>query len=283
MAPVIKMPHYLHFYAGGSLAAVLFLNHWIDDDSDPSLTDLKIIENQKKIVVPVWITSDFHCPYTLIARRSLEEANKRYPHVKLEVKWNPVQVRTTLPSVGTKGWVEWEEKFLGPGGAEGAQREREFLKERGEMFGLSYATDVTNARLGSTINAHRMSYQALRQFGANKQDALVQLVYRALHEDLKDISSPWVLSELAEQVGFTKNDVVQYLHTDMDRALVLEMVLQNREKKHLNQVPQMHFKGKYYPVNGMQSPDTYAEVLQRYDTYRREELLRRGVTSSLAA
>ena len=154
---------------------------------------------------------------------SLEEAAKRYPNVVLDIRWNPTFVNSTLPMVGSMDFLQWEQKYFSEPDAHRAQLERNLQAERGKLFGLNINPDKTGVRISQTTNAHRVMYQTYKQKGNAAQDKLAILLYKAYQEDGKDIGSPWVLAEIAQHIGLAKEDVVQYLHTEMDRALVTKV------------------------------------------------------------
>eukprot|EP00754_Rhynchopus_humris_P044506 Rhum_TRINITY_DN4207_c0_g1::Rhum_TRINITY_DN4207_c0_g1_i1::g.13381::m.13381 len=284
MAPVISLPKHLHLYAAGSLASILGIHYFLDDTSDPSLTDLFIDERRQTIRVPIWITTDFHCPFSLVARASLATAAARYPHIDLEVKWHPALLYTSLPQAGAMSRTAWLEKFFTTEQAAGIEAAREVAVEKGRLLGLSLRPEPSPL-VGSSINAHRVAFQVLEQYGPKAQDEFVVSVFKAMQEENEDVGSPWVLARLASRIGMDEADVLQYLHTEMDREVIVDFALLSRgglegkeaERAPVGQVPQMNFKGKFLPVIGLQSPDTYAEVLQRYDDYLKTQLRKRGV------
>ena len=282
--------------------------HTHTDTSDPSLTDLVIDERRQTIRVPVWITTDFHCPFSLVARTSLAAAAARYPHIELEVKWHPALLYTSLPQAGAMRRDAWLEKFFTSEQAAGIKAAHAVAVEKGRQLGLSLKPEPAPL-VGSSMNAHRVAFQTLEQYGPKAQDDFVVSVYKAIQEENQDVGSPWLLAKLASRIGMEETDALQYLHTELDRELIVDVCGQKKKKKKkrkekgkaaasffffsgvlgflrthththtqfallsrgglegkdaqrapIGQVPQMNFKGKYLPVIGLQSPDTYAEV-----------------------
>eukprot|EP01059_Diplonema_ambulator_P034061 TRINITY_DN744_c1_g1_i2.p1 TRINITY_DN744_c1_g1~~TRINITY_DN744_c1_g1_i2.p1 ORF type:complete len:273 (+),score=66.07 TRINITY_DN744_c1_g1_i2:42-821(+) len=259
MTQVIVVPRFLKTIAATTLGGVWFLHYVVDDGIPPSMRVLEIDEERKVVKVPVWISSDFHCPWSLMARRSLEAAARECPEVELEIKWHPMAIHSTLPTVGALHMKAWMDATQPPGLWDWYADPDGVYMSRSRMFDINPAMNPKQL-IGSSVNAHRISYHCLKEYGHQTQDRLVQRIFRAFIEEAKDISSPWVLCELAADVGMNRNETLKYLHTSVDQELIEHMCVSSREHPLIKGSPQMNFKCTIEPVTGIQKPEAYAEV-----------------------
>ncbi|KAJ9450586.1 hypothetical protein DIPPA_09366 [Diplonema papillatum] len=277
MAPVIVIPKHVHTLAAASLGGVLLAHFLIDDGIPPSFSSLEIDEKQRRIKVPLWITADFHCPWSFLARRSLQIACERYPEVELEIKWHPMVLHTTVPVVGGMPMKEWADRSMPVNYWNEFSKPDNPLHLRAQQLGAELNLSPKQL-IGSTINAHRVSYQVLDQLGPKEQDEVVQAIYSAFFQKRLDITSPFVLADIAADIGLDRDDVLRYLHTELDRTLISKMTVDSRENLNIKASPQMNFACRVRPLVGIHSPDTYSEVLGEYSAYLKQELNNRGIT-----
>jgi predicted DsbA family dithiol-disulfide isomerase len=85
------------------------------------------------------------------------------------------------------------------------------LNQIGQTFGINFSW---GGKIGPTRDAHRLIHLTQTKKNAELQDHLVMALFRAYHEEEKDINDRTVLTELADQAGLDKEEVESYLLND---------------------------------------------------------------------
>eukprot|EP01060_Flectonema_neradi_P008966 TRINITY_DN16419_c0_g1_i1.p1 TRINITY_DN16419_c0_g1~~TRINITY_DN16419_c0_g1_i1.p1 ORF type:complete len:307 (+),score=27.77 TRINITY_DN16419_c0_g1_i1:48-923(+) len=276
----VKISKHLPLGATLALGAVLGL-HWVVDGGFPqSKASLKIDEERKVIIVPVWITADFMCPWSFLARKSLAQAQKDFPNVELVVKWNPVLLYSNLPIVGNIPMGVWAETAQTIG-----RRKWEILKDpegglidKGIMLGADIKLSDTQL-VGSPLNAHKAAFRTLQLLGPDWQDKMVMALYSEMWEKQGEISSPWNILKVIKKanIPLDHQEIMEYLMSDQDNKVVQRIALLSREKGKMFGSPQMNFACRVEPVVGITRPTDYARVLEEYQQYLYQELNDRGI------
>ena len=159
------------------------------------------------------VISDVMCPWCFIGKRRLERAMELVPERPFEIRWRPFQLDATIPPDGMDRQAYLERKF---GGAENAQRLYNQIGTVGAEVGIDFAFDRIR-RTPNTVNAHR-----LIRLGAHhdREDAVVERLFRAYFLEGGDIGDPGLLSELAGDAGLDAQEAARFLAGDEERTAV---------------------------------------------------------------
>ena len=159
------------------------------------------------------IFSDVVCPWCFIGKRRLEAALSDRPQSDLLVRWRAFQLNPDMPAEGMDRQAYRERKF---GGAENAQRLYNQIGTVGAEVGIDFAFDRIR-RTPNTVNAHR-----LIRLGAHhdREDAVVERLFRAYFLEGGDIGDPGLLSELAGDAGLDAQEAARFLAGDEERTAV---------------------------------------------------------------
>lgn len=207
-----------------------------------------------KGLVRVDVVSDTVCPWCFIGKRRLETAIKKFQGQKsFEVRWHPFFLNPDAPKEGVNKMEMYCQKF-------GEQRVQQMVPMMTETFakeGLNYSME---GKTGSTLNSHRLIALAGRQ-GLDKQDKLVELLFRAYFTQGQFINDEQVLLKAAEEAGVI--GAQQLLDNDDElKSQVLHEVKTIAQAQGVTGVPFFIINDKYQ-LSGAQEPDTFAKVFER--------------------
>src|SRR4029079_498857 len=155
---------------------------------------------------PLAITgySDVICPWCYVGKRRLEAAlaGPGMPG-KLAFTWRPFELNPDMPAEGVERKAYRVRKF---GEARSAELDRN-MAQTGRELGIEFAFDRMR-RTPNTRLAHRLIWEAGRQ---DRQDALVERLFRAYFEEALDIGERAVLETLAAESGLDAAGVASAL------------------------------------------------------------------------
>jgi len=126
-----------------------------------------------------------------------------------------------------------------------------------EAAGLAFRQDLM-LRTPNTIDAHRLIWFAGRQ---DRQDAVMEAVFRAYFILGRDIGDPEVLADCAAEAGLDRATVVRFLGSDLADA---EMRASDRAAREagVNGVPSFFLDG-YSLFSGAMPAAQMAEAFRR--------------------
>lgn len=205
-----------------------------------------------KGVVRVDIVSDTVCPWCFIGKRRLETAIRKFQGQKsFEVRWHPFFLNPDAPKEGVNKIEMYNEKF-------GEQRVKQMIPMMTETFakeGLKYSME---GETGNTLNSHRLIALAGQQ-GLDKQDKLVELLFKAYFTEGMFINDKQVLLTAAEKAGV---EGAQQLLDDEDelKPEVLQEV--KTMGKGVTGVPFFVIDDKY-SLSGAQEADTFVKLFEK--------------------
>jgi predicted DsbA family dithiol-disulfide isomerase len=209
------------------------------------------------------IISDVVCPWCFIGKRHLERAlelwRARYPDEIPTVRWHPFQLNPQLPAGGVPRKQYLEKKFGGP---ERAKEIYARVSEAGKRAGIEFAFDAIEVQ-PNTVDAHRLLHYAGTR---GQQDAMAEALFRRYFEQGADLSDKATLADIAEQAGMNHHEVLTYLTSDADRALIEEQDRRARATG-VQGVPFFIFNQRL-ALSGAQPPDVIFEAMEK----TREEL-----------
>ncbi|KAK9828496.1 hypothetical protein WJX72_000378 [[Myrmecia] bisecta] len=198
------------------------------------------------------VVSDTVCPWCFIGKRRLESAIKQYQGPKqFEVRWHPYQLNPHAEEEGVNKLEYYKQKF-------GEERTNQIIPRMEATFaaeGLQYNMDGLT---GNTLDSHRLIAHAAQQ-GSDKQNKLVEELFKAYFTQGKYINDPAVLRAAAQNAGIEGAEEVIKDKNKYRAEVAQEMRTLGRG---VNGVPHFIIDGKY-SLSGAQDPSTFVEVFQR--------------------
>ncbi len=198
------------------------------------------------------IVSDTVCPWCFVGKRRFELALKLRPQPDLSLTWRPYQLNPTMPSEGVDRKTYLASKF---GDLEHAERFNARLRKVGKEVGINFRFDEIGVT-PNTVNSHRLVKFAKTH--DVKVTEVVEELYKAYFQKSENIGDLKVLSDIAVKAGLDANEFRDYLHSDDDRADILEQGATIR-RNGMTGVPCFIVEGKYV-VSGAQSPEIFHQI-----------------------
>ena len=204
--------------------------------------------------LPIIVYSDVICPWCYVGKRRLETALGA-PGMPQHVNftWRPFELNPDMPADGIERKVYRAQKF---GEARSAELDRN-MAQTGRELGIEFAFDRMQ-RTPNTRLAHRLIWEAERQ---GRQDAIVNLLFRAYFEEGLDIGASDVLTRLAAEAGLDAVGVEQAFAGADSLEAVVGLEEQGR-RMGIQGVPFFVLLGKY-GVSGAQPPEYWREALPK--------------------
>ncbi|KAL6051163.1 Thiol oxidoreductase FrnE [Balamuthia mandrillaris] len=220
---------------------------------------------EQKPTVEVVVVSDNICPWCFVGKRNMEQAFARFPHVSFKVFWKAFFLNPDIPEGGMTT-TEYMQNQYGIKEVPASIRER--LIKAGSKVGINFAPRV---RIYPTLRSHRLVEYAKAldaKEGGNtteKQNAVVEAIFKLYFEQEADISSVDVLVEAAGEVGLNKEEVRAYLESKRNEKEVMEEY-KEAALMGIHGVP--HFtisvpgNKKRVRLSGGQPPDAFMDALE---------------------
>ena len=203
---------------------------------------------------PITIYSDVICPWCYVGKRRLEAALASLDApVPLQFSWRPFELNPDMPAEGVERKVYRSQKF---GEARSAQLDAQMTKT-GRELGIEFAFDRMQ-RTPNTRLAHRLIWEADRQ---ERQDQVVERLFRGYFEEGCDIGRPDVLRAVAEEAGLDADRVEQAL-TGSESLEAVTALEQRGYAMGIQGVPFFIVAAKY-AVSGAQPPEFWSEALPK--------------------
>jgi predicted DsbA family dithiol-disulfide isomerase len=141
------------------------------------------------------VFSDFICPWCYIGHRRLTLAREALGgELAVDVRWLPFELN---PGMHVGGYDRREYRSAKFGSWEQSQRLDAGTVEAGAPDGVEFRYDLMT-RTPNTMAAHQLVWSAR---DTERQDDLVQRLFRAYFTEGRDISERAVLAELAQAAG----------------------------------------------------------------------------------
>jgi len=202
------------------------------------------------------IVSDAICPWCYIGKRQLERALATLEEegLRFSVHWNPFQLNPDMPKEGRDRMAYRAQKF---GSAEKARALDERVGNAAAGVGLQFRQDLM-LRTPNTLDAHRLIWFAGRE---DRQDAVMEAVFKAYFTQGRDIGDRDVLADCAAEGGLDRTTVADFLAGDMAANEMLAADRAAREAG-VNGVPSFFLDG-YGLFSGAMPAETMAEALRK--------------------
>lgn len=161
--------------------------------------------NERALTVDIY--SDVICPWCYVGKRRLERALKAWDGVPVNIRWRPFQLNPTLPRNGMDRRQYLDAKFGSPAAAQAIYGQ---VSTAGTDEGISFAF-ARIARTPNTFAAHRLIWLAGHH---DKQDEMVELLFRQYFLEGGDVGSIETLSLAAAQAGLDQAATETFLTGD---------------------------------------------------------------------
>eukprot|EP00117_Sycon_ciliatum_P047429 scpid82829/ scgid5843/ len=153
----------------------------------------------------------------------------------------------------------------GPQAAESAKSKSGHLHQLAAKLGIEFDS---NRIISSTIKSHCLVDYA-SSFGVQKQNELVEVLFRGYFADGRLISSNEFLLEAAEKVGLNRAEAESHIDSTAVQARVRGEVDEGRSDYGVNGVPHFIISNQSepnkqpYSFSGAQPPETFTSVFER--------------------
>ena len=223
--------------------------NWHFGQSEPSNSPIRI----EAIV-------DTICPWCYIGKKRLEKALSREKLDNMIIHWRPFLLNPDMPSGGIDRKLYLSAKF---GGSESAERVYKAIEDAGSAVGIDFRFDMIKVTPDST-DSHRLIFKVCAERPA-VGNALVEDLFAAYFLEGQDISNHELLADIAVGHGEDRNEILEYLASDMDRDFVGQ---ENRvaHQMGVTGVPCFLFNSRH-ALSGAQESD----ILQRMIRLARQE------------
>lgn len=213
-------------------------------------------ETTKLEPLTIDIVSDVMCPWCYIGKRRMETALASLGgEIPLDIRWRAYQLDPTLPKTGKDRRQYLEEKFGGP---DGAKRAYQTVRDAGAEEKIPFDFEAIEVS-ANTLDAHRLIRWAGSQ-GAETQDKMVEILFRAYFEEGRNIGDDDVLVDVATEAGLDPAVVRKLLDDGADRKAV-ESDIEAARTMGVTGVPCFILAGKYAVV-GAQSAETIVQAIR---------------------
>ncbi|KPA22635.1 DSBA-like thioredoxin domain protein [Shimia sp. SK013] len=198
------------------------------------------------------ILSDPICPWCLIGKTRLEKAMEAEDDHPFTIEWHPFQLNPDMPKAGMDRREYLETKF---GGKENAVRVYDEIARHAEEEGIDIDFGAIQ-RTPNTVDAHRLIHWAGIE---NKQNDVVNALFKAYFKEGRDIGNAEVLADLADTAGMDAAVVAKLLSSDADIESIQQRDAHSREMG-VNSVPTF-IVANQHAVPGAQSVELWRQVM----------------------
>lgn len=193
-----------------------------------------------------------------VGKRRLEKALTHVDRsrVNVSIHWHPFELDPDLPTDGSLLKMDrYRQKF-------GDKRVEQMLPamiETGRKEGIEFSY---GGPIGSTFDSHRLLYYVAQQSnGIEKQNQLIDLLFEASFEKEKDLSNHTLLANLAEKLGYSSRDILNFLQSDLYRKEVRREINENYQRG-ITGVPYF-LLNKRIELSGAQDPHVFIQAFQK--------------------
>lgn len=161
--------------------------------------------NDRALAVEVY--SDVICPWCYVGKRRLERALKTWDGVPVNIRWRPFQLNPTMPRNGMDRRQYLDAKFASPAAAQAIYDQ---VSTAGTEEGIHFDFERI-ARTPNTFAAHRLIWLAGHH---DKQDEMVEMLFRQYFLEGGDIGNIETLSQAAAHAGLDRAAIETFLAGD---------------------------------------------------------------------
>ena len=168
------------------------------------------------------VFADTICGWCFIGHRNLNEALKKFPNIKFDIRHIPFQLNPDMPTEGISREKYLEIKF---GGKENAAPMYENMKLKAKDSGMNFHLDKI-IKTPNTVLSHLLIILS-EQF--NLQNEIKEKIYRSYFIDGLDIGDLNILIDIAKQDNIQENVVKDFIN-EKNIELVNSKISIAREK-----------------------------------------------------
>jgi predicted DsbA family dithiol-disulfide isomerase len=161
--------------------------------------------NERALTVEVY--SDVICPWCYVGKRRLERALKAWDGGPVNIRWRPFQLNPTMPRNGMDRRQYLDAKFGSPAAVQAIYGQ---VAAAGVDEGIPFAFERI-VRTPNTFAAHRLIWLAGHH---DKQDEMVELLFRQYFLEGGDIGNIETLSQAAAHAGLDRAGIKTFLSGD---------------------------------------------------------------------
>jgi predicted DsbA family dithiol-disulfide isomerase len=208
------------------------------------------------VLVEIW--SDIVCPWCYIGKRRFESALDQFEHAdEVDVRWRSFELDPHAPFRRSGSMAEHLAAKYGMSVDEAADR-LEHMDRLAEKEGLTY--DLAHTQGGNTFAAHRLIHLGYDKDAATGA-ALKEALLSAYFTELRPVSEPEVLQEIAVNAGLDPDEVTELLDGDRFAG---EVRADEADAAALGCTGVPFFViDRAFAVPGAQDSDTFLTVLRR--------------------
>jgi predicted DsbA family dithiol-disulfide isomerase len=215
------------------------------------------------ISIQVDLVSDFVCPWCWLGYKQYAQAAKG-AKPRPSMTFRPYMLDPTVPEEG-QDYREYMTAKFGADSKDRLKDSRERLEDAGKEYGIAFNFSAITRRPNS-LNAHRLLKWAQ---GQEAGDAVAEAIFRAFHEEGKDIGDTDVLVTIANDAGLDGELIRDLLARDDDKLEIQQEIMFFRGLG-ISGVPTFIYNGQF-AVQGAQDPDKHRRAFK--------EALKNPVTS----
>ena len=202
-------------------------------------------------MIYVDIVSDTICPWCYIGKRRFERALDLSGRNDVAIAWRPFQLNPDMPPEGMTRDDYVRAKF---GGGDRPRQIYQAIAESGREAGIEFQFSRIK-RTPNTVLSHRLVHWGSKN---DKQDEIVDALFRAYFEHGRDIGDLDTLVECAVRAGIDEAEARHDLTSDEGRQEVVASDVYAR-RLGINGVP-CFIVNRKYAVSGAQPPSAFVEV-----------------------
>jgi predicted DsbA family dithiol-disulfide isomerase len=205
------------------------------------------------MTLTIAITSDFICPWCLVAETRLSQAIKQLnSSVEIQKIWYPFELNPDMPEAGKDRKVYRSQKF---GSWEYSQALDAKTVQATQADGIAFRYDLMTIT-PNTLKAHRLTWFAGQQ---DKATAMAERILKAYFTEGQNIVEVEALANLAVEVGLDAEAAKAFLLSDAGTQAVRELEHQAIAQG-IHGVP--HIRIGQEVVSGAQPVEVFLAALQ---------------------
>jgi len=192
-----------------------------------------------------------------VGKRKLESAIRIFKDLpentfQFKVQWWPFFLNPSLPKEGVDKMESYTKKF----GAERVKMMVQKMKEVGLNVGINFSY---GGKIGNTMDSHRLITWAA-QFGDEKQNDLVEELFKNYFEEEKNIADLRVLEAAAQKVGIEGSK--SFLLSGEKEVEVQQLIQKNQIVRKISGVPHFIINSRFQ-LSGAQDTQVFCDLFEQ--------------------
>jgi predicted DsbA family dithiol-disulfide isomerase len=205
------------------------------------------------VTLTIEITSDFICPWCLVAETRLNQAIAQLnPAVEIHKIWYPYELNPDMPAAGIDRQTYRTNKF---GSWEYSQQLDANTVQAAANDGINFRYDLMQVT-PNTLKAHRLTWLADRE---GKATEMVERILKAYFCEGQDITQIETLAQLGAEVGLDLDAVKAFLASTQGVREVRSLE-QQAVSRNIRGVPNIKIGTE--TIGGAQSVEVFLSALQ---------------------